>query len=96
MRDLAAAQSNLGLMYADGQGVAQNYAEAVRWCRLAADQGNAAAQSNLGRQARSNHNVARNRGEERGGDSDPSAYAKSRPFRLQCGFNAEPAWAVRL
>ena len=35
-------------MYDDGQGVAQNYAEAARWYRKAADQGNASAQLNLG------------------------------------------------
>ncbi|MSP33056.1 MAG: sel1 repeat family protein, partial [Pseudolabrys sp.] len=43
----AKAQSNLGLMYDNGQGVPQNYAEAMRWYRLAADQGLAEAQSNL-------------------------------------------------
>ena len=42
------AQSNLGLMYGNGQGVLQDYAEAVKWYRLAAAQGNARAQSNLG------------------------------------------------
>ncbi|MDA9250030.1 SEL1-like repeat protein, partial [bacterium] len=45
---VAAAQTNLGFMYKTGQGVLQDYAEAVRWYRLAADQGFAAAQSNLG------------------------------------------------
>jgi len=35
-------------MYDNGQGVPQDYAEAVKWYRLAADQGNANAQSNLG------------------------------------------------
>ena len=44
----ARAQLYLGFMYEDGQGVPQNYAEAVKWYRLAADQGNARAQSNLG------------------------------------------------
>jgi TPR repeat protein/S1-C subfamily serine protease/uncharacterized protein YecT (DUF1311 family) len=44
----AAAQHNLGLMYANGQGVPQNYAAAVNWFRKAADQGDAKAQSNLG------------------------------------------------
>ena len=44
----AEAQSNLGVMYVLGQGVPQNYAEAVRWFRLAAAQGNANAQFNLG------------------------------------------------
>ena len=35
-------------MYAKGQGVRRNYAEAVKWYRLAAEQGYAAAQYNLG------------------------------------------------
>ena len=35
-------------MYANGMGVPQDYEEAVRLYRLAADQGDAEAQSNLG------------------------------------------------
>jgi TPR repeat protein len=42
------AQSNLGLMYERGHGVAQDYKEAVRWWTLAAQQGDADAQTNLG------------------------------------------------
>src|SRR5512142_791899 len=42
------AQYNLGLLYARGQGVAQNYQQAVSWYRKAAEQGVAAAQYNLG------------------------------------------------
>ncbi len=42
------AQATLGLMYAEGEGVAQDYQEAVRWYRLAAEQGNEAAQGKLG------------------------------------------------
>ena len=44
----ADAQYNLGLAYAAGQGVLQNYGEALEWFRLAADQGLADAQHNLG------------------------------------------------
>ena len=44
----ADAQNNLGEMYSKGQGVPQDYAEAVRWYRLAAEQGYAPAQNNLG------------------------------------------------
>ncbi len=44
----ASAQLNLGVMYAEGQGVPQDYKEAVKWFRLAAAQGNAQAQSTLG------------------------------------------------
>ena len=35
-------------MYAKGQGTPQNYAEALKWFRLAANQGDADAQYNLG------------------------------------------------
>ena len=35
----ARAQYNLGLMYARGDGVPEDDAEAVRWWRLAAEQG---------------------------------------------------------
>ena len=45
---LAGAQYNLGVMYANGEGVVEDDAEAVRWYRLAADQGLADAQHNLG------------------------------------------------
>ena len=44
----ASAQFNLGVMYANGDGVPQDYTEAEKWYRLAAKQGNADAQSNLG------------------------------------------------
>ncbi len=44
----AGAQYNLGNMYANGEGVPQDDAEAVRWFRLAAEQGHASAQFNLG------------------------------------------------
>ena len=44
----ADAQFNLGVMYANGNGVVQDYKEAVKWYRKAAEQGNALAQSNLG------------------------------------------------
>ena len=44
----AFAQVNLGYMYAKGTGVPQDYAEAVKWYRLAADQGLGRAQINLG------------------------------------------------
>ena len=40
--------SNLRVMYANGTGVPQDHKEAVKWYRIAADQGNAQAQFNLG------------------------------------------------
>jgi len=39
---------HLGELYAEGKGVPQDYTEAMKWYRLAADQGDAWAQSNLG------------------------------------------------
>ena len=36
------------VMYDNGKGVPQDYAEAVKWYRLAAEQGYARAQYNLG------------------------------------------------
>jgi TPR repeat protein len=42
------AQFSLGVLYADGQGVPQDYGQAALWLRKAAAQGNAAAQFNLG------------------------------------------------
>jgi TPR repeat protein len=44
----ADAQYNLGCCYAKGEGVPQNYKEAVKWYRLAAEQGYAYAQALLG------------------------------------------------
>jgi TPR repeat protein len=44
----AMAQFNLGLMYANGDGVAADPVEAVKWYRLSAEQGNARAQVHLG------------------------------------------------
>ena len=41
-------QYNLGLMYANGEGVKQDYFKAVEWFQKAADQGLAKAQYNLG------------------------------------------------
>ena len=42
------AQFNLGVMYANGEGIPEDDAEAVRWYRKAAEQGDASAQLNLG------------------------------------------------
>ena len=56
----ADAQNSLGVMYAKGQGVAQNDAEAVKWLREAAEQGEAKAQSNLGAMYTEGRGVAQN------------------------------------
>ena len=47
-RALAIAQFKLGFMYAFGEGVPEDHAEAVKWFRMAAEQGHANAQFSLG------------------------------------------------
>ena len=47
-RSDTSAQYNVGLMLANGLGVARNDAAAVKWFRMAAADGIAGAQSNLG------------------------------------------------
>lgn len=42
------AQLNLGVIYAHGDGVTQDYKEAVKWLRMASEQGDAEAQARLG------------------------------------------------
>ena len=43
----AFAQCNLGVAYANGYGVTEDVSEAVKWFRLAAEQGDAEARINL-------------------------------------------------
>ena len=54
----ANAQCNLGYMYANGEGVEQDDAEAIRWYRKAAEAGNIAAQYNLALRYESGNGVA--------------------------------------
>ena len=44
----ASAQTSIGILYAEGFGVDKDEAEAIKWFRMAADQGDAKAQLNLG------------------------------------------------
>ena len=41
-------ENNLGWLYQNGRGVAQDYAQAVEWYRKAAEQGDAMRNINLG------------------------------------------------
>ncbi len=47
-RGNSAAQFRIGMIYLQGNGVAQDYSEAAKWFREAAEQGNTSAQSMLG------------------------------------------------
>lgn len=44
----SSAQVNVGVMYADGEGVTQSDKKAIKWFRKGAQQGNANAQMHLG------------------------------------------------
>jgi uncharacterized protein len=59
----AIAQTNLGSIYANGEGVARDDEAARKWYRLAAEQGDAIAQYNLGFIYRSGRNVPQDDGE---------------------------------
>ena len=48
LKNDGAAQYNLGLMYANGEGVKQDYFKAKEWYEKAAAQGYALAQNNIG------------------------------------------------
>ena len=54
------AQHNLGYAYLNGEGVAQDDGEAVKWYRKAADQGHAEPQHNLGGMYYNGHGVPKN------------------------------------
>jgi uncharacterized protein len=53
----SAVQYNLALMYEYGNGVLQDYKEAIKWYTLAAEQGDAMAQNNLGVMYENGHGV---------------------------------------
>ena len=59
----AKAQTNLGYAYYNGEGVAKDQGEAVRWYRMAAEQGNADAQIRLGFAYYNGEGVAKDQGE---------------------------------
>lgn len=54
------AQSHVGSMYAQGQGVSQDYQQALYWLRKAAQQGDASAQYHLGAMYGMGYGVAQN------------------------------------
>jgi tetratricopeptide (TPR) repeat protein len=55
----ADAQNNIGVFYDKGYGVAQDYGEAMRWYRMAANQGNIDAEYNLALLYADGHGVPR-------------------------------------
>ena len=60
------AQFNLGVMLANGRGIAKDEQEAVEWYRKAAEQGNVLAQINLGVMLANGRGIAKGREESSG------------------------------
>jgi TPR repeat protein len=59
----AQAQTYMGILYEQGEGVPQDYAESVKWYRLAAEQGMADAQYYLGNMYRNGNGVPKDEAE---------------------------------
>ncbi len=77
-RGVAQAQNNLGLMYANGQGVPQDDAEAVTWFRLAAEQGDVYSQHQLDADAQLQIGIKEDRQDLPASDG-PTPYIKPKP-----------------
>src|SRR4029079_13526145 len=77
----AKAQTILGLMYYEGRGVPQDYAEALKWFRLAAAQGDALAQHNLGLMYAKGYGVPQNHIEAHKWFTLAAASSTSKPNR---------------
>ena len=77
-RGVAQAQNNLGLMYANGQGVPQDDAEAVKWFRLAAEQGDVYTQHKLDADAQLQIGIKGDRQDLPASDG-PTPYIKPKP-----------------
>jgi uncharacterized protein len=60
LAELDIAQSFLGVMYEKGQGVPQDYKEAVKWYLLSAEQGNILGQVSLGSMFKTGRGVTQN------------------------------------
>jgi TPR repeat protein len=60
---IAAAEAAIGASYYWGKGVRQNYTEAEKWYRMAAEKGNARAQSDLGNMYRDSRGVPEDKAE---------------------------------
>ena len=87
-----AAQCYLGVCYQTGQGVQQDYQEAVKWYRKAAEQNDAAAQCYLGFCYQTGQGVVQEFGEaakwyrEAADSSRTTSLFALRPNVLRCGF----------
>jgi hypothetical protein len=95
----------LGYLYEGGRGVTQNYDEAVRWYRLAADQGDADAQQALADlyrfgwgvakdyvEAHKWYSLAATRGKSEAAKSRDEIAAKMTPAQIERARQLATAW----
>jgi uncharacterized protein len=80
-------------MYAWGQGVAQDYGEAMRWFRLAADRGNSAAMINIGELYAKGQGVSKDcEYARRWADNASKAGLEVAKQHLRSGFDGQCHW----
>ncbi len=101
----APSQFNLGVMYSQGQGVSQDYKEALRWYLAAAEQGYSSAQVALGVMYERGQGVPQdyiqahmwfNLAAASGGDKDRETAAKNRDLLARIMTSEQIAEAQRL
>jgi hypothetical protein len=88
------AQNNLGRMYYDGTGVAENDAEAVKWFQLAAEKGQPTAQFNLGAAYEYGNGVRRTSNRRSAGTERRRSRAGPRPRSILAGCTTKD-WGWR-
>ena len=91
------AQNNLGIMYLDGKGVAQNTSEAIRYLSLSAAAGSSLGQNNLGGLYRDGKGVPRDYGKaaqwfaaSAGQGNSAGMYNLGLMYEMGQGIKAEP------
>ncbi len=108
MRGKPQAQYNLGLLYEQGQGVPQDYAQAIKWYRKAAKQGETSAQVRLGvlheeglgvpqdyAQAHMWFNLAAAQGDKKAASQRDQIAEKMSPFQIADAQQLAREWSAK-
>jgi TPR repeat protein len=87
------AANQIGFMWAWGEGVAQDYGEAMRWFRLAAERGNAVAMNNIGELYAKGQGVSKDcESARRWADKAAKAGVELAMQHLRSGFDGQCHW----
>jgi tetratricopeptide (TPR) repeat protein len=87
------AANQIGFMWAWGEGVAQDYGEAMRWFRLAAERGNAVAMNNIGELYAKGQGVSKDcESARRWADNAAKAGLEVAKQHLRSGFDGQCHW----